>query len=68
MGLFSRLKDLFKAKIPQEDYPVRVLSDFIEFYSEKLRELSVSVNRSESEWLLLKGKMNIYSQFGHLPR
>ncbi|WP_336775195.1 PspA/IM30 family protein [Paenibacillus sp. MMO-58] len=60
MGLFDRMRDLFRANTPQEDHPMQVLSAFIESYSEKLRELAVSVNRSESEWLLQKGKMNLY--------
>ncbi|GLX69638.1 PspA/IM30 family protein [Paenibacillus glycanilyticus] len=60
MGLFDRMKNLFRANSPQEDHPLQVLSAYIESYSEKLRELTVSVNRSESEWLIQKGKMDLY--------
>ncbi|WP_336788473.1 PspA/IM30 family protein [Paenibacillus sp. MMO-177] len=60
MGLFDRIRVLFKANSPQEDHPLQVLSAFIESSSEKLRELTVSVNRSESEWLLQKRKMDLH--------
>lgn len=61
MGLFGRFRDLFRSNTPQEDHPLQVLSAFIESYTEKLRELSVTVNRSESEWLIQKEKMNLYT-------
>ncbi|ACS99806.1 PspA/IM30 family protein [Paenibacillus sp. JDR-2] len=70
MGIFSRMKDLFLSRVnsPQEEHPVRILNAFIESYSEKLRELTVSVNKSESEWLLLKGKLKTYQVSSSMHR
>ncbi|WP_336788478.1 PspA/IM30 family protein [Paenibacillus sp. MMO-177] len=59
MGLFSRLKHFFKAK-PEEDQPVQILNAFIEFYSDKVHELSISLNKSKSECLLIKGRMKLH--------
>ncbi|MBB6669509.1 PspA/IM30 family protein [Cohnella nanjingensis] len=45
---------------PQEN-PEQVLHDYMEAASEKLRELSVSVNRAESEWLSLQENIELYA-------
>ncbi|MBB6734546.1 PspA/IM30 family protein [Cohnella zeiphila] len=54
MGWFRRVRDLFHADTQPQDDPERVLNAYIEASSEKLRALSVSVNRSRSEWLTAK--------------
>lgn len=59
MGIFQRVKDLFRSTTHKEENPEHILSAFIEASSEKLRELSVAVSRAESVWLTLQEKIEL---------
>ncbi|RKN81966.1 PspA/IM30 family protein [Paenibacillus ginsengarvi] len=61
MGIFERIKSLFKLPNPNED-PERLLNSYIEMTSERLRELTVAISKAESDRLSAITSIHNYEQ------